>query len=144
MKEVAIAILYQSPTDHRAQPKLLMQLRDPIPGIAYPGHWGLFGGHLDPGESPTQALQRELLEEIQYDAPSMAYLGNYGDKEIHRHVFKVPLIVSLDQLTLREGWDMALLSWEELKTGECYSHKAKQVRPVGKPHLNAMADFFNV
>ena len=27
----------------------LMQLRDQKAGIFYPGHWGLFGGAIDPG-----------------------------------------------------------------------------------------------
>ena len=31
--------------------RYLMQLRDQKPGIFYPGHWGLFGGGIDPGES---------------------------------------------------------------------------------------------
>ena len=32
----------------------LLRLRDDIDTIIYPGHWGLFGGHLDPGETaPT-------------------------------------------------------------------------------------------
>jgi len=139
MKEVAIAILYQFPTEDAPQPKLLMQLRDPIPGIAYPGHWGLFGGHLEPNESPEEALRRELLEEIQYDAASLIYMGNYGDDQVHRHLFQGPLTVSLENLTLLEGWDMALLSWDEIKTGECYSHKAKQVKPVAVSYTHLRA-----
>ena len=37
----------------------LLQLRDDIATIIYPGHWGLFGGHLDPGETATEAVMRE-------------------------------------------------------------------------------------
>jgi hypothetical protein len=34
-----------------------MQLRDENPSIVAPGCWGLFGGHLDPGETPEQSLR---------------------------------------------------------------------------------------
>ena len=39
----------------------LMQLRDEIPTIVAPGCWGLFGGHLDLGETPEQPLAVELV-----------------------------------------------------------------------------------
>ena len=55
--EVALAMLQR-------EGRWLMQLRDDFPGIVAPGCWGLFGGHLDAGESPEEALRRELLEEI--------------------------------------------------------------------------------
>ena len=48
---VAIAILHRNG-------QFLLQLRDNIPGIIYPGHWGLFGGHLEPGETPAVAVER--------------------------------------------------------------------------------------
>jgi 8-oxo-dGTP pyrophosphatase MutT (NUDIX family) len=41
-----------------------LQHRDDVPGIAWPGHWGLFGGNMEPGETPTEAVTRELEEEI--------------------------------------------------------------------------------
>ncbi|MEU9706215.1 NUDIX hydrolase [Streptomyces sp. NPDC047981] len=41
----------------------LLHLRDNIPGIANPGTWSLIGGHIDEGEQPEQAMERELLEE---------------------------------------------------------------------------------
>ena len=44
--------------------RYLMQLRSQKSGIFYPGHWGLFGGAVDRGEDPNQALQRELREEL--------------------------------------------------------------------------------
>ncbi|MEM9137105.1 MAG: NUDIX domain-containing protein [Cyanobacteria bacterium P01_F01_bin.42] len=141
MKAVAIAILYYYRSIDTV-PELLMQLRDLVPGIVYPGHWGLFGGHLEPGESPEDALRRELEEEIEHCPNVLRYFGDYGDDTIHRHIFTAPLTVHPSRLVLREGWDMALLPWSKLKTGRCYSKKAKQVCPIGEPHLLAIADFF--
>ena len=62
--EVALAMLQRDG-------RWLMQLRDEIPNIVAPGCWGLFGGHLDPGETPEQALRRELLEEISWQPPAL-------------------------------------------------------------------------
>ncbi|ARJ66511.1 hypothetical protein WV31_12955 [Magnetospirillum sp. ME-1] len=44
--------------------RFLMQLRDQIDGIMYPGHWGLFGGAVEHGETLEDALVRELNEEL--------------------------------------------------------------------------------
>lgn len=44
--------------------RYLLQLRDNRPGIFFPGHWGLFGGGVEDGEQPADALQRELHEEL--------------------------------------------------------------------------------
>jgi 8-oxo-dGTP pyrophosphatase MutT (NUDIX family) len=49
-----------------ADGRYLLQLRDDIPGIFYPGHWGCFGGAISAGETPLQALRRELAEELEY------------------------------------------------------------------------------
>ncbi len=42
----------------------LMQLRDDIPGIFYPGHYGLFGGAAHDDETILACAVRELYEEI--------------------------------------------------------------------------------
>ena len=50
-----------------------MQLRDDIPGIFYPGHWGLFGGAIEKDENFEEALIRELSEELSYEFVSLNY-----------------------------------------------------------------------
>ncbi len=132
--EVAIAILY-----HDNQ--FLMQLRDNIPTIAFPGYWGLFGGHIEPGEDPETAVQRELVEEIGYVMPSVEKFGIYPNEIAVRHVFHTPLKVSLAELTLTEGWDMGLLTQEDIMRGEHFSAIADQVRPIGAMHQRILLDF---
>lgn len=132
--KVAIAILYQN--NH-----FLLQLRDDIPGILYPGHWALFGGHLEPDEHPDEAIQRELVEEISYAPAVLAPFGFYEDAQVVRCVYQGVLDVDLSQLVLKEGWDMALASVEDIKRGDRYSHQANQIRPLGKPHQRILLDF---
>lgn len=46
--------------------RYLLQLRDDIESIWYPGHWGCFGGGVEPSEDSLAALQRELQEELAF------------------------------------------------------------------------------
>lgn len=133
---VAIAILYRDN-------KFLMQLRDNIPTIVYPGHWAFFGGHIEAGENPEEGLKRELLEEIGYKPTTISFFGYYPDPIVMRHVFYVPLTVEMEDLVLGEGWDMGLFTPEEIKQGERYSEKAKQVRPLSPRHQRILLDFID-
>jgi 8-oxo-dGTP diphosphatase len=131
---VAIAILCH-------QGKFLLQLRDDIPSIIHPGTWALFGGHLELGETPEQGLQRELLEEISYAPPAVKLFGKYPIPGIVRYVYYGELTVDIDALKLNEGWDMALVSPEDILRGECYSTIAQQVRPLAAPHQQILLEF---
>jgi len=44
--------------------RYVLQLRDDLPGVAARGMWGLFGGRIEAGEDPQDALVREIQEEL--------------------------------------------------------------------------------
>ena len=62
-REVAAAILVGTCG------RVLLQQRDDVPGILYPGLIGLFGGHREGDESFPACAQREIEEEIGYRVP---------------------------------------------------------------------------
>lgn len=131
---VAIAILHQ---DNR----FLMQLRDNIPTIRYPGYWALFGGHLEPDEHPDQAVRRELQEEIGHTPDRLTPFNIYADNQVVRHVYCGQVSVDLGALQLNEGWDMDWLTITDIQRGDRYSHRADQVRPVSPIHQQILLDF---
>jgi 8-oxo-dGTP diphosphatase len=132
---VAICLLYRDG-------KLLMQLRDDIPTILYPGVWGLFGGHIEAGETPEIAVVREIAEEIEYALPpEFSKFGIYADEKVYRNIFYAPLTVSIDALNLLEGWDLKLLSLAEIEAGEAYSIKAGAKKAIGPAHRQILLDF---
>ena len=112
------------------QGQWLLQLRDDIPGIAAPGCWGLFGGHLDPGESPDQALRRELLEEIGWAAADLPFWFTHSNPQRIAHFFMVQLTLPLQELRLLEGQDMVLASEKELGSGQIWSPRLGELRPL--------------
>jgi 8-oxo-dGTP diphosphatase len=132
--EVAIAIL-------PCEGKFLMQLRDNIPTILYPGLWGLFGGHMEAGETPEMAVEREVMEEIGYQIVNPQKFGCYNDDRVIRHIFYAPLTVGIDQLVLTEGWDLGLLTPAQIEAGFAYSKIAGEERPLGEIHQQIMIDF---
>lgn len=89
-RDVAVAVLVSE------DGRYLFQQRDDIPDITLPGHWGLFGGGIEPGETPEQALRRELVEELAFTAGAIEHLLStcYGIPAIDRvwrlHFFAVP------------------------------------------------------
>lgn len=52
----------------------VLQLRDNKKGIAAPGQWALFGGLKQSEETPLQAIQREIYEELLVTPPQYRYL----------------------------------------------------------------------
>lgn len=121
--EVALAMLQRDG-------RWLMQLRDEIPSIVAPGCWGLFGGHLESGETPEQALRRELLEEISWQPLVLEPLMLHHFPRHTAHLFRADLSVPLEQLQLLDGQDLALVSAEEILVGSIWSKRLGVNRPI--------------
>ncbi len=134
LREVTLAILHR-------EGQFLLQLRDDFPHIVHPGVWGFFGGHIETGENPEIAIRRELIEEIGYAPAQLELFDEQSDDKIRRYFFQGELGVSLSELQLNEGQDMALCSLEEIRAGAKYSTKLGEVRSLGKPHQQALLSF---
>lgn len=91
--------------------RYVMQLRDDRPDIWYPGHWGCFGGGVERGEAPEQALERELAEEIELSPREVAYFTRFdfdmaelGLQRYYRIYYVVRLMPGeLASLRIHEG-----------------------------------------
>jgi 8-oxo-dGTP pyrophosphatase MutT (NUDIX family) len=123
MVEVALAMVEQDG-------RWLLQLRDDVEGIVSPGCWGLFGGHLDPGEGPEEALRRELREEIRWQADQLHHRFTQRQAERVIHVFFTTLREPLESLCLLEGQDMVLASLDTLRQGRVWSPVLGEFRPL--------------
>ena len=59
VRNISIIILFND------EKKILLQLKDEG-HERYPNHWGFFGGGIEDGETPENAVHREILEELDY------------------------------------------------------------------------------
>ncbi|MCI3281432.1 NUDIX hydrolase [Synechococcus sp. PCC 6717] len=134
--QVSLAILYQGD-------RVLMQLRDDVATILYPGHWGLFGGHLEAGETPEMGVVREVYEEIGYRLPECRFFGDYVDPYARRSVFVAPLTCGLDALDLQEGQGMDLVPYASVVQGVHFATTLGEPRPLGSMHQRILLDFFH-
>jgi len=87
---------------------VLLQQRDNNPEIRYPGHWSLFGGTIEDGESAAEAVAREVREEIDFEMQNFGLFREFVQNNKHEFAFVGELTASLDELTLSEGQGMKL------------------------------------
>ncbi len=101
--------------------KLVAHLRDDKPEIPFPNTWSTLGGRVEPGESPVEAMRRELVEEIEF-SPEMMYwrtfdlnfILNGSSVMVEVHTFVGTLDRPLEQVNLHEGQRLGAFSHDEL------------------------------
>lgn len=63
-----------------SEDKILLFLRDNIQTIPYPDCWSFPGGQIEQGESPDEAIRRELQEEVSYVPRNLSSVGYIVNK----------------------------------------------------------------
>jgi 8-oxo-dGTP diphosphatase len=91
--------------------KILFQLRDE--NGRNPNKWGIFGGGIKKGENPTNALIREIKEELGINISISKILKRYRIPWINYYIFEVHLKNKPKKSQLREGKDMKFMKIEE-------------------------------
>jgi 8-oxo-dGTP pyrophosphatase MutT (NUDIX family) len=100
----------------------LLQHRDDKPEIWYPDHWGCFGGSIDPGETPLDALHRELYEELELEFDEAEFFARFdfdltrlGVGRYYRSYYVVSVAAAhLGRLVLHEGREFGAFSGDRL------------------------------
>lgn len=95
--------------------KFLFHLRDNNNSIPYPDYWSLISGHIEKDEIPTEAIKREVLEEIEHEIDDPIFIGDFNDGNRSKvYVFKSEINKKIDEITLHEGQRLDYFSFEDV------------------------------
>ncbi|WP_043676220.1 NUDIX hydrolase [Clavibacter michiganensis] len=112
--------------------RILLQLRDDIPTIPFPGMWAIPGGMLEPGETPLACIVREVEEELGARIPpaEVAHLLTRTRSYGIEHTFTARLDVAAEDIRLTEGQRVAWFALDEAVAMDLAYEDADVLREV--------------
>lgn len=124
IRNVALIVLYDK------NKKILLQHRTED-ADRLPGYWGFFGGGIDEGETPEQAVRRETKEELNYELkdPKLVMTQEffYNEEKNIKYIF----MEEYDKnklLTLGEGQGMEWFSVDEINELKIVDHDKEALK----------------
>ena len=97
---------------------VLLQLRDDIPSIPFPGMWALPGGMLEPGELPLDCILREVDEELgaRLEPSTVTHVVSRTRSYGLEHTFTAPFAATVDEIDLTEGQRVEWFTPEQIES----------------------------
>lgn len=99
-----------------------------------PPPWGFFGGSVEEGETPLQAVIREAREELEVDVTEseISYLGQldteFENRKVARHFFLYP--TNREAFTVLEGAGGLWVSFEKANDYLVIEERLNQVKDL--------------
>ena len=125
-RNVAIIILYDQ------DKKILLQHRAED-AERLPGYWAFFGGGIEAGETPEQAVKRETLEELNYPLKNPRLIMNQDflskDENNEKHVFVEEFDPS-KKITLCEGQNFGWFHLSEINGLKIIDHDIEVLKYI--------------
>ncbi len=116
------------------QGRILLQDRHAITETR--AQWGFFGGGIESGETPEQALKREIQEELGFNLEEFEFLNNHKvilpDGESYNKIWQFvgPLKIGLQEMEQREGRSMKLFTLDEVRNLTMYQTDIDILKPI--------------
>jgi len=123
----AVGILFEN-----SEGKILFLLRDNKPTIPYPNQWDILGGIVEEGETPEEAIVREMKEEIELDLQDFQVFKEYCWPEKIETVFQKKMDLDIGRVNLHEGQKIQYFSKEELLKMDLAFHDNEIIREFFK------------
>ena len=128
VRKVAVIVLYDK------DKRILLQHRDE--GIYnLPGYWSTFGGEIEEGENPEEAVKREIVEELNYHLknPRLVIEQEFEDEYYSgtKFVF-VEEYRQGEKLILHEGQEMRWVSFDEAMKLKLIPHDMEIIEKIKK------------
>ncbi len=123
VREVSLIIFFDK------EKKILLQDRKAI--AKHGEEWGFFGGGIESGETPDQAVVRETKEELSIELTDHIFIGtvqiDFPDEGVYveGYIFIAPLKDWLNKMKQNEGEGMSMYSIAEARRLEIVSGDLK-------------------